>query len=502
MNVDATTTFTYRDRVPIVPFHQMCEKKHHYVAAQHDDILTSSEVLLATETIITEVSAKTMISTDSSNHDHDDGSSSDLLRHRRQREMMIQYTLMGRSRAGDGTSWVWPEEKIVVDVGARVMGWIPHIIFLTHTHDDHIHDLTTYVHARRRRRSCKPSKSVPCCENKHNDVDAPDVVVYVPASRLSYVASYLHAHRRLCASDPITHDRNYGLGQGDTHDSTSECHDAGDDDDGDDEMNLKYELRPIRGNEELEINATPTSCIVVRTYSCHHRMETIGYQFFRKCWILHEKYQHWTAFQIKQYKQQLKNQHQHQQQQQQQQNNDMDQRIRDEMMEMCYVPLFTLMGDTTPLVFDQYPMLLSQTPVVVTECTFLTCFDANEQVNPQQQQKYQKVINRATISCHTHWMALQPYVVLHPITLFCLTHMSLQYSFVDIRVFFNRINETLGLYNVHPMIDQDSVQREYLSKKQQKQHSSHQDNKHTSDQPCSVAPTCNCRTCTKGEEKL
>ncbi len=83
------------------------------------------------------------------------------------------FTLVGRSRAGEGTSFAIPELKWVFDCGALVQGWKPVRIFLTHTHCDHVHFLTHF----------KDENSPP--------------VVHLPVQAASLVKAYLKAHQEM-----------------------------------------------------------------------------------------------------------------------------------------------------------------------------------------------------------------------------------------------------------------------------------------------------------------
>ena len=82
------------------------------------------------------------------------------------------FTLKGRSRAGDGTTFVLQELKWMFDMGAPVQQAIPEIVCLTHTHSDHI--------------ACMPQILTDRSKHTH---------VYLPAKAVPFVENYLRAHQ-------------------------------------------------------------------------------------------------------------------------------------------------------------------------------------------------------------------------------------------------------------------------------------------------------------------
>lgn len=139
-----------------------------------------------------------------------------------------QYTLCGRSRAGDGTAWWIPELKWQFDAGAPIHGRHPTHVWLTHTHADHVEFLPRLLHEQRTR-------------------------VYVPTSRVEELEMFLEAHRVLTDAEP------------------GDC---------------VYELHPVAPGDRLE----PGRNMVVRAVECVHRMECIGYSIWERRTQLLEHY--------------------------------------------------------------------------------------------------------------------------------------------------------------------------------------------------------------------
>lgn len=104
-------------------------------------------------------------------------------------------------------------------------------------------------------------------------------------------------------------------------------------------------------------------------------------------------------------------------------------------------PLFVILGDTHPKVFENYPQLLNF-PVVITECTFL----------------YDSEYDRAQRDGHTVWSDLQSIIENNPDTHFLLTHFSLRYSDKEIINFFTCLqSENSGKYrNITLWLSEDS----------------------------------------------
>ena len=124
-------------------------------------------------------------------------------------------------------------------------------------------------------------------------------------------------------------------------------------------------------------------------------------------------------------------------------------------------PLICFMGDTTDVVFSDYPEILSQHKVVVVECSFID----------------EKSLPRAEETRHMHWNKLKPHIESNPDTLFVLTHFSLKYSTLSLRTFFREQQSIYG--NVHPMLLEDEVAEQWKK------------NGETGTSP----PGCNCHFC-------
>mmetsp|Transcript_16396 Transcript_16396/g.37946 ORF Transcript_16396/g.37946 Transcript_16396/m.37946 type:complete len:332 (+) Transcript_16396:184-1179(+) len=108
--------------------------------------------------------------------------------------------IVGRSRAGDATAFAIPEFKWLFDCGTVVQEWKPRIIFLTHTHSDHVHFLFRYRDEDRPPTIYLPKKSVPLVEtcmqayaamtdNGYDDEDGQEEKESTeqPANRVEYI---------------------------------------------------------------------------------------------------------------------------------------------------------------------------------------------------------------------------------------------------------------------------------------------------------------------------
>jgi len=150
--------------------------------------------------------------------------------------------IIGRSRAGDATSFAIPELKWLFDCGAMVQTWKPKVIFLTHTHADHIHFLF-----------------------KMRDEDKPPTI-YLPAVSLPFVEACAKAYQEMidCASS----EGNEG-----------------------EEPTKKAEwiLKATQPNQETFL-AHGGHRFVVRTLSMDHRIPCLGYSIFRIQSRLKEEY--------------------------------------------------------------------------------------------------------------------------------------------------------------------------------------------------------------------
>jgi ribonuclease Z len=150
-------------------------------------------------------------------------------------------TLVGRSRAGEGTCFALPELKWMFDCGALIQGWKPRIIFLTHTHSDHAHFLT----------------------HIKNEINPP--VIYLPAEAEPFVKAHLIAHQEM-----------------------TECMKEAESQEGG-KYHVDYILRPTRPGEEIRFRQGGTE-YVVRTLRMEHRIPCLGYSIFKMRSQLKDEY--------------------------------------------------------------------------------------------------------------------------------------------------------------------------------------------------------------------
>jgi ribonuclease Z len=143
-----------------------------------------------------------------------------------------QHKLTGRSRAGDGTSFSLPELKWLFDCGALVEGWKPKVVFLTHTHSDHVHFIT------------------------HISDDENPPMVYLPAEAEPFVSAHIRAYKEMIECETQSEGENGGTYQQDCI------------------------LRPTRPGEEITFRQGGTN-FVVRTLKMSHRIPCLGYSIFK-----------------------------------------------------------------------------------------------------------------------------------------------------------------------------------------------------------------------------
>jgi ribonuclease Z len=296
------------------------------------------------------------------------------------------FTLIGRSRAGEGTCWAIPELKWMFDCGALIQGWKPKRIFLSHTHSDHVHHL---VHM--------------------SDIKHPPVVI-LPSRAAPLVKAHLQAHHEMieCMTTVTANESSQNI-----------------------------QLAPAEPGEEIFIRQSGSE-YVCRTVACDHRIDCLGFSIFRIKNLLKEEYAGLPRQEIAQ--------------------------LRKEGVEITKSteePFLCVLGDTTEVVFERYPLLLRIHMIVVVECTFVD--DAS--------------LGRAEDTKHMHWLSLRPFVEAHPGTLFVLTHFSLKYSSLELRMFFY---EHSPQHNVHPMLIESEVENDWIKTGAE-----------------GTAPSCNCRECSR-----
>jgi ribonuclease Z len=151
------------------------------------------------------------------------------------------FTLVGRSRAGEGTSFAIPELKWVFDCGALVQGWKPARIFLTHTHCDHVHFLT----------HLKNNNSPP--------------LVHLPVKAAPLVKAYLKAHQEMV--DCITETESQEVAQ----------------------YNQDLILIATQAGEEFRFRQSGAEYIMDAT-ECDHRIPCLGYSIYKQRSKLKEQY--------------------------------------------------------------------------------------------------------------------------------------------------------------------------------------------------------------------
>jgi len=225
-------------------------------------------------------------------------------------------TLVGRSRAGDATAFAIPEFKWLFDCGAVLekQGWKPRIIFLTHTHADHVHFLFRF-----------------------GDQERPPTV-YLPEASAPYVEACLKAY------DEMTECRAT------TTTTCTEDHRSEDNNDtgGATEKKARHVvLRGTKADDDIFVSHGGNK-FRVHTLSMIHRIPCLGYSIFRLRNTLKEEYRGLPGKEIG--------------------------LLKKKGVEVTTVeeqPYLCFMGDTTARVFDEYPEILKQHSRVVVECTFI-----------------------------------------------------------------------------------------------------------------------------------
>lgn len=305
-------------------------------------------------------------------------------------------SLIGRSRAGDGTSFYIPELRWMFDAGALVTASIPQTLFLTHTHSDHVQFLTRLIQST-------------------NDVD---LTIYLPEQAVPLMSRHIDAYLELIECG----DRDYR-----DHNRA----------------NLNYSLHSVQPDREFTVKRGGNEYII-QPIECTHRIVCYGYSIYHTRQRLRAEYSGLSGRDIGM----LKKQGVH-------------------VTESLREPLLCILGDTTHGVFEKYPNLPSEQPVIVVECSFLDTTDQH----------------RAAETKHMHWEQLREVIEQHPNTMFLLTHFSLKYSSLRLRRFFCEIQTEQGMRNVHPMLIQAEVTSEW--------NKAHDNGEDAELEP----PTCQCRHC-------
>ncbi|CAF0999827.1 unnamed protein product [Adineta ricciae] len=154
------------------------------------------------------------------------------------------YTLIGRSRAADATSFFIPELDLLLDCGCLVTSNRPSDIFITHTHSDHCLDVTRFVS-----RSRPPR-------------------IHLPVSGVPMMKDFLEKCQILRTAGQIDSDPS--------------------------EWTKNYELIGVQPGEFFPFQKT----MQVRVFDMDHSVPCCGYGFYRKQQKLKAEYQHLTSKEI------------------------------------------------------------------------------------------------------------------------------------------------------------------------------------------------------------
>lgn len=147
-------------------------------------------------------------------------------------------TLVGRSRAGDGTCFYIPELDWMFDCGALVTGVQPRTLFLTHTHSDHV----LFLHR--------------VLEQKTKNM-----TIYLPEEAHKPVRNYLHAYRAMVEGESSL--------------------DSGSQKDEKDSLNDNTFI-PLQADATFSIKRPGGQEFIVNPIKCHHRIACLGYAISAK----------------------------------------------------------------------------------------------------------------------------------------------------------------------------------------------------------------------------
>ena len=230
-----------------------------------------------------------------------------------------QHTLVGRSRAGDGTSFVLPEMKWMLDCGVRcVPGFVPTHVFLTHTHADHVSDLA-HVALSSLATSHTPKQTI----------------IYLPAKAVPFVDRYLKHYRAMIEFQEHDHHHHHH------HD--------------DQPLMLPYQLVGCQPGQSFIVQAKNGEEFHVTVLNCHHRIDCIGFSIHRRTWTLPLEYQRLTPTDKKDLALQLK----------------AEGKTMKDLKVAGTQPFLCFMGDTTQNVFDEWGTIMAQHSTILIECTYL-----------------------------------------------------------------------------------------------------------------------------------
>jgi ribonuclease BN (tRNA processing enzyme) len=204
-------------------------------------------------------------------------------------------SLLGRSRAMDGTSILLPELKWRLDAGALIQPQcLVHHIFLTHTHADHVSQLPQLLLVANQNHYNNNN-------NNNNNQKGHGTKIYLPTSAVPHVQHFLTTFQVMT--------------RGGGAKNTMSTHHDDDDDDDDDENNttndhdhedekgtLTYELIPCQPGDVLWIKEETTKSKLlskiqyrVEVLQCDHRIDCIGFAIWkRQEGVLKPEYQQMT----------------------------------------------------------------------------------------------------------------------------------------------------------------------------------------------------------------
>ena len=235
-------------------------------------------------------------------------------------QLSPNHTLVGRSRANDGTSFCIPELKWMFDCGALVQpGFAPTHVFLSHTHSDHVSNLAQVAFSSTKKNAKQP-------------------IIYLPSKAAPLVDKYLKSHKLM-----------------------TECGE-GDDDPGNDHE-MPYELMPVRPGDTFTITKGSVD-FLIQVVECDHRIDCIGFSITQQSKRLRKEFMCYSKPEMKQLVQEMRS----------------SGRSMEELKETVHAPFLCFLGDTTHKVFQRHPEILKEHPTVIVECTYLdgTCDNAEK----------------------------------------------------------------------------------------------------------------------------
>ena len=215
--------------------------------------------------------------------------------------------IVGRSRAGDATAFAIPELKWLFDCGAMVQEWKPRLIFLTHTHSDHVQFLF-----------------------RLKDEERPPTI-YLPEASVPFVEACIKAYQEMTDCCLTEEEVATAASQQETRETPK----------------VEYVLRATKPDEDIFFSSGGNK-FRMRTLNMVHRIPCLGYSIFKLRSRLKEEY---TGLPSKEIGQLRKN--------------------GVEITTLEEEPYLCFMGDTTAKVFTDYPEILNQHSTVIVECSFI-----------------------------------------------------------------------------------------------------------------------------------